>query len=273
MKIAYLNEIRSNSCYPAFRKFADIATVLLFILAALIAIAGLFSGQGIGILVGSVGAAIVVLLAIVAKELSLMIVDIADATIEVAGRRLDGRGQQFVQSVVRSEPSEQVNRMRVPDLKQSEVMPAKDRKRPENATLSNNMYCLYLTEKFEIKENETLKKFWVRGADNIFNSLNDALNAAHEIELQEQSQANLDAEKRRIAIEEYGINLNSDGRFSIPTSECLRVLGQLGFNITEGSTKDSWEISKTTGSKRFFWSTDALSEFTFNQIKKSGDKS
>jgi hypothetical protein len=86
MKIAYLNEIRSTSCYPAFRKFTDIATVLLFILAALIAIAGFASGQGIGILIGSVAAAIIVLLAIVAKELSLMIVDIADATIEVAGR-------------------------------------------------------------------------------------------------------------------------------------------------------------------------------------------
>ena len=79
--------------------------------------------------------------------------------------------------------------------------------------------------------------------------------------------------EQREAIEEYGINLNSDDRFSIPASECLRLLRQLGFNITEGSTKDSWEISKTTGSKIFFWSTDALSEFTFHQIKKSGDKS
>jgi hypothetical protein len=206
MKIAYLNEIRSTSCYPAFRKFTDIATVLLFILAALIAIAGVASGQGIGILVGSVVAAIIVLLAIVAKELSLMIVDIADATIEVAGRRLDGRGQQFVQSVVHPEPSEQVNTLRVPDLKKSEITPTKDRIKPENATLSNNMYCLYLTEKFEIKENETLKKFWVRGADDLFNSLNDALNAAHEIELQEQAQAILESGQRFLR-SRRGINL------------------------------------------------------------------
>jgi len=272
MKIAYLNEIRSTSCYPAFRKFTDIATVLLFILAALIAIAGFASGQGIGILIGSVAAAIIVLLAIVAKELSLMIVDIADATIEVAGRRLDGRGQQFVQSVVRPEPSEQVNRMRVPDLKQSEVMPAKDRKRPENATLSNNMYCLYLTEKFEIKENEILKKFWVHGADDMFNSLNEALNAAHEIELQEQAQANLDAERRRVAIEKGSASLKENDTPIMRPNECIEILNALGFAVSNGIEENTWMIQQPSGINVNIRSIKALHEMTVIYMQRANKK-
>lgn len=205
MNTSYLVEIRSKSCYPAFRKFVDFATTIFYIFAALAAVGGIgvgINGQPIGFLLGPLGAALIYVVGRVAEEISLMIVDIADATIDTAGRGRNVQGQPIAHSVVRSKPTESANRQQVPEIKQTEAVPLKDRKRPENATLNNNMYCLYLTEKFEIKENETLKKFWVRGADDMFNSLNEALNAAHEIELQEQAQSDLEILQRRSKAEQ-----------------------------------------------------------------------
>ena len=87
MNKAYLNTIRADSCYPTFRAFVTIATVLGYIVAALVVVAGFVSGQGSGILIGIVSAVVIALIAKVGQEVSLMIADIADATIDSAGRR------------------------------------------------------------------------------------------------------------------------------------------------------------------------------------------
>jgi hypothetical protein len=86
MNTAYLSQIRSQSCYPAFRKFVDIATALMFLLSAILVFAGFMQGEQYAVVGGIVGAVFIVLVAIVAKEVSLMLVDIADATIDSAGR-------------------------------------------------------------------------------------------------------------------------------------------------------------------------------------------
>jgi hypothetical protein len=49
MNKAYLNTIRADSCYPTFRAFVKVATVLAYIVAALAVAAGIVSGQGGGI--------------------------------------------------------------------------------------------------------------------------------------------------------------------------------------------------------------------------------
>jgi hypothetical protein len=268
MNTAYLSQIRSQSCYPAFRTFVDVATVLALILSAILGAAGIVSSEPFAMAVGVIGAGFFVLIAIVARQVSLMLVDIADATIESAGRGEITQSQKPAQSFARSESSESANQSRLPDTKQSEVALGKNHRRPENATLSNKMYCLYLAEKFEIKENEILRKFCMRSADNMFDSLNDALNAAHEIEQQEEAQANMDAKQRQAAMKKYSINLYATDRFSIPPSECLKVLKLQGFNISSGSTKNSWEISKEMESKRILLSPEELSEFTFSQMRK-----
>lgn len=87
MNKAYLNTIRAGSCYPTFRAFVTVATVLAYIVAALVVVAGFVSGQGGGVLVGIVVAVVIVLIAKVGQEVSLMIADIADATIDSAGHR------------------------------------------------------------------------------------------------------------------------------------------------------------------------------------------
>ena len=87
MNKAYLNSIREESCYPTFRAFVTVATVLTYIVAVLVIIAGFISGQGGGILIGIVVAVVIVLIAKVGQEVSLMIADIADATIDSAGHR------------------------------------------------------------------------------------------------------------------------------------------------------------------------------------------
>ena len=87
MNKAYLNSIRADSCYPTFRAFVTVATVLAYIVAALVVVAGFVSGQGGGILAGIVVAVVIVLIAKVGQEVSLMIADIADATIDSAGHR------------------------------------------------------------------------------------------------------------------------------------------------------------------------------------------
>ena len=87
MSKAYLNTLRADSCYPTFRAFVTVATVLAYIAAALIVVAGFVSGQAGGIMAGIVVAVVVALIAKVGQEVSLMIADIADATIHSAGRR------------------------------------------------------------------------------------------------------------------------------------------------------------------------------------------
>ena len=87
MNKAYLNSIRADSCYPSFRAFVTVATILGYIVAAFVALAGFASGEVVPVLGCIVVAVVIVLIAWVGQEVSLMIADIADATIDSAGHR------------------------------------------------------------------------------------------------------------------------------------------------------------------------------------------
>ena len=87
MNKQYLEALRSRSCYPTFRTFIAIATVLTYLLAAVAAIVGFASKQAVGIAVGIGAALLLVLLAKVAEEVSLMVADIADVTIDAAAAK------------------------------------------------------------------------------------------------------------------------------------------------------------------------------------------
>lgn len=99
MNKAYLNSIRRDTCYPTFRAFVTVATVLAYIVAALLVVAGFISGQDGGILVGIVIAIVIALIAKVGQEVSLMIADIADATIDSGGHRNQSRSPDIVAEI------------------------------------------------------------------------------------------------------------------------------------------------------------------------------
>ena len=84
MNQKYLEAIRNNSCYPTFRGFVGFFTLIGYLIAAVIAIGSIFSGQIGAILIGCAVATITALLFRVAKEMSLMLADIADATIDAS---------------------------------------------------------------------------------------------------------------------------------------------------------------------------------------------
>jgi hypothetical protein len=86
MNSSYLNAIRSKTNYPTFRSFVRIAELLGYGLAVLSVVLGLISGEGRSIVIFVFIAIVVALVAKASHELSLMVADIADATIDAAGR-------------------------------------------------------------------------------------------------------------------------------------------------------------------------------------------
>ncbi|MEN1942710.1 hypothetical protein WCE55_02470 [Luteimonas sp. MJ293] len=86
MNRQYLEALRSGSCYPTFRGFITVFELLGYLIAALVAAGGFISGQSGAMLLGVVGAVLIVLLIRVAKEMSLMLADIADATIDASSK-------------------------------------------------------------------------------------------------------------------------------------------------------------------------------------------
>ncbi|WP_152597994.1 hypothetical protein [Novilysobacter arseniciresistens] len=85
----YLDHIRSNSFYPAFRGFIQFFTLVGYIAAGLVALFGFFTKSIGAILLFLLGTAVLAVLVRVAKEVSLMLADIADATINFAGSQPD----------------------------------------------------------------------------------------------------------------------------------------------------------------------------------------
>ena len=93
-KERYLNQIRSNTAYPVYRGSIRPITILGHALAALLALlplaVGLITpeqlfttGSGFGALVfGSIGAAFIVVLARFWKDAAMILVDLADLTLE-----------------------------------------------------------------------------------------------------------------------------------------------------------------------------------------------
>ncbi|MCW4455944.1 hypothetical protein OK348_14225 [Flavobacterium sp. MXW15] len=82
----HLGNLRASSCYPAFRAFIAVFTIAGYIVSAIFALVGFFSGSTFGVLASLIGAVIIALLVKVSAEASLMIADIADATIDSTSR-------------------------------------------------------------------------------------------------------------------------------------------------------------------------------------------
>ena len=86
MNRQYLEALRSGSCYPTFRGFVTVFELFGYLFAAIVAAGGFISGQSGAVFLGIAGAALIALLIRVAKEMSLMLADIADATIDASAR-------------------------------------------------------------------------------------------------------------------------------------------------------------------------------------------
>ena len=79
-----MTTIRQDSRYPTFRGFVTVATIIGYLVAALAIGAGLLSGQISSAVGGVVAGIIIAVMSKIAQEVSLMIADIADATIDSA---------------------------------------------------------------------------------------------------------------------------------------------------------------------------------------------
>ena len=86
---AFAKQMRAESLYPAWRKIVGFFTIIGYITAVIVLIAGFISGKGstLAMLAGFGFAALIALFTKVGKELSLMLADLSDATIHLAARR------------------------------------------------------------------------------------------------------------------------------------------------------------------------------------------
>ncbi|MFC7461547.1 hypothetical protein [Hydrogenophaga defluvii] len=81
----YLNHIRNQSAYPTFRAFIQIIHIIVIIIAAGIAVSGLFISKEAIIPLILLGA-LIYIAGKIATEVSLMVADTADSTIEKGSR-------------------------------------------------------------------------------------------------------------------------------------------------------------------------------------------
>jgi len=92
MKREYLEKIRSSSAYPTLRGFATFFSVVGYLLAVLVIVAG-FGSKGVeGGLVGIAVSMVIVLLTRLAKESALLLADVADAVLDIGSRGLLNTG-------------------------------------------------------------------------------------------------------------------------------------------------------------------------------------
>jgi DNA-directed RNA polymerase subunit RPC12/RpoP len=92
-----LKQIREQTCYKTLRGLIDLVQVLIFVAAALAVLgagAGLFSesdtlagGKFVTAIVGAASAFILIVVAIAWKQAALLLVDIADCQIRLAGKK------------------------------------------------------------------------------------------------------------------------------------------------------------------------------------------
>ena len=93
MNSTYLAKLRSDSAYPVFRKVVGIATGIGYFIAGSMVFGAIMPaltshGEPSPFVIGMfLVAAFVAIMARVGKEVSLMIADIADATLDSASRR------------------------------------------------------------------------------------------------------------------------------------------------------------------------------------------
>lgn len=94
LKKKYLDRIRSDSAYPAFRSVVNIIALLLYAIGVLLLLAGVLAGFGVlggGTNVGALIAGIVlglfyVILGKIIREVSLMLADVADSITDLNSR-------------------------------------------------------------------------------------------------------------------------------------------------------------------------------------------
>lgn len=82
----FAEQMRNESLYPAWRKIVGISTIFCYVIAAVILLVAIISSKGsfLGVLVGAGSAALIVIIAKVGKELSLMVADLSDAAVRMA---------------------------------------------------------------------------------------------------------------------------------------------------------------------------------------------
>jgi hypothetical protein len=81
-KSEYLNHLRSDSCYPAFRKFIKIYNVILVLAGCFASLAGIGHAFKYGEPTILISGVIILAFTKATKESFLMLVDVADAIIE-----------------------------------------------------------------------------------------------------------------------------------------------------------------------------------------------
>jgi DNA-directed RNA polymerase subunit RPC12/RpoP len=96
---ATLKQIRQQTCYKTLRGLIDLVQILIFVavgLAVLGAFGGLFfpdsetpaAGKFLTLIIGAASAFILIVLAIAWKQAALLLVDIADCQIRLAGNKI-----------------------------------------------------------------------------------------------------------------------------------------------------------------------------------------
>lgn len=95
-KQQYLQSVRSDSAYPVYRSVIGIFALLGYLLAGTLALMTLVSGFGmmtnsltmglVTLLMGGIVSAMVFFLAKLSKEAALILVDLADSTVEANSR-------------------------------------------------------------------------------------------------------------------------------------------------------------------------------------------
>lgn len=85
-KSQYLDHLRSDSCYPAFRKFIKIYNVLLILVGCWATLAGIGHAVKYGDPTILISGVIILVFTKATKESFLMLVDIADSNIESGHR-------------------------------------------------------------------------------------------------------------------------------------------------------------------------------------------
>lgn len=102
MNRQHLDAVRSNTCYPAFRGVIQVFTLIGYLVAVVVAGVGVMSGQP-GTIAIAVGIAIVLALFFrVAQEVSFMLADIADVTIDSSARSVSPTPVAASQPVLRT---------------------------------------------------------------------------------------------------------------------------------------------------------------------------
>lgn len=92
----FIDELRADSAYPAFRTVVSVATALGYLVAAGAALGGVIGAWPMerpGMLIGGlVAAAVIFVITRVFKEMWLMLADMSDATIRMARQQSDASG-------------------------------------------------------------------------------------------------------------------------------------------------------------------------------------